>query len=198
VDRPLRLISASPVDALARTVEALLVVATQPLSVVELVEACADDPERVETALGLLGERYREGRSGIVLEQVAGGWAFRASREAAEACGRLFERPVERNLSQAALETLAVIAYMGPCSRPEIARWRGVAVDSVVAGLVERGLIAEAGRGELGAVRYRVTPLFERVFDLESLAALPRLEDLGGDADELRGRLEALVERRPA
>jgi segregation and condensation protein B len=102
------------------------------------------------------------------------------------------------NLSQAALETLAVIAYMGPCSRPEIARWRGVAVDSVVAGLVERGLIAEAGRGELGAVRYRVTPLFERVFGLESLAALPRLEDLGGDADELRGRLEALVERRPA
>ena len=128
----------------------------------------------------------------------AGGWAFRASREAAEACGRLFERPVERNLSQASLETLAVVAYLGPCSRPEIARWRGVAVDSVVAGLVERGLIAEAGRGDLGAVRYRVTPLFERVFGLESLAALPRLEDFGGDAEELRGRLESLAERRPA
>jgi segregation and condensation protein B len=198
VERPLRLIAASPVDALARTLEALLVVASQPLGVAELAEAAADDPERVETALGLLGERYREGRSGIVLEQVAGGWAFRASREAAEACGRLFERPVERNLSQAALETLAIIAYIGPCSRPEIARWRGVAVDSVVAGLVERGLIAEAGRGDLGVVRYRVTPLFERVFGLESLAALPRLEELGGDADELQGRLEALAERRPA
>ena len=198
MDRPLRLIAASPVDALARTVEALLVVASQPLPVTEIAEAAGDDVERVETALGLLSERYREGRSGIVLEQVAGGWAFRASREAAEACGRLFERPVERNLSQASLETLAVIAYMGPCSRPEIARWRGVAVDSVVAGLVERGLIAEAGRGELGAVRYRVTPLFERVFGLESLSALPRLEDLGGDAEELRGRLESLAERRPA
>jgi segregation and condensation protein B len=198
VERPLRLIAASPVDALARTLEALLVVASQPLGVAELADAAADDPERVETALGLLGERYREGRSGIVLEQVAGGWAFRASREAAEACGRLFERPAERNLSQAALETLAIIAYMGPCSRPEIARWRGVAVDSVVAGLVERGLISEAGRGDLGVVRYRVTPLFERVFGLESLAALPRLEDLGGDAGELRGRLEALAERRPA
>jgi segregation and condensation protein B len=64
--------------------------------------------------------------------------------------------------------------------------------------LVERGLIAEAGRGDLGAVRYRVTPLFERVFGLESLAALPRLDDFGGDADELRGRLESLAERRPA
>jgi segregation and condensation protein B len=198
VERPLRLIAANPVDALARTIEALLVVASQPLTVDELAEATADDTERVETALGLLSERFREGRSGIVLEQVAGGWAFRASREAAEACGRLFERPVERNLSPAALETLAVIAYMGPCSRPEIARLRGVAVDSVVAGLAERGLIGEAGREPLGAVRYRVTPLFERVFGLESLAALPRLEDLGGDAEELRGRLEALAERRPA
>lgn len=198
MERPLRLIAANPVDALARTLEALLVVASQPLTVDELAEATADDAERVETALGLLSDRFREGRSGIVLEQVAGGWAFRASREAAEACGRLFERPVERNLSPAALETLAVVAYMGPCSRPEIARLRGVAVDSVVAGLAERGLIAEAGREPLGAVRYRVTPLFERVFGLESLAALPRLEDLGGDAEELRERLESLAERRPA
>ncbi|HYZ20126.1 MAG TPA: SMC-Scp complex subunit ScpB [Gaiellaceae bacterium] len=198
MERPLRLIAANPLDALARTLEALLVVASQPLSVGELAEAAADDVERVETALGLLGERYREGRSGIVLEAVAGGYAFRASRDAAEACGRLFERPVERGLSQAAMETLAVVAYLGPCSRPEIARWRGVAVDSVVAGLVERGLIAEAGRESAGAVRYRVTPLFERVFGLESLAALPRLEELAGEADELRGRLEALAERRPA
>jgi segregation and condensation protein B len=198
MERPLRLIAANPVDALARTLEALLVVASQPLSVDELAEASGDDAERVETALGLLGERYREGRSGIVLENVAGGWAFRASRDAAEACSRLFERPVERGLSQAAMETLAVVAYLGPCSRPEIARWRGVAVDSVVAGLVERGLIAEAGRESGGAVKYRVTPLFERVFGLESLAALPRLEELGGDEAELRGRLEALAERRPA
>ena len=73
--------------------------------------------QRIETALGLLGERYAEGRSGIVLEHVAGGWAFRASREAAEACGRLFERPVERGLSAAALETLAIVAYLGPVSR---------------------------------------------------------------------------------
>ena len=65
--RPLRLISANPVDALARTVEALLVVASQPLTLEELAEATADDTERIEIALGLLRERYSEGRSGIVL-----------------------------------------------------------------------------------------------------------------------------------
>jgi segregation and condensation protein B len=200
MDRPLRLITSTPVDRLARTIEALLVVASQPLSVDELATAAQDDEERVETALGLLGERYREGRSGIVLEQVAGGWAFRAAREAAEACGRLFERPVERGLSAAALETLAIVAYLGPCTRPDVARLRGVAADSVVAGLLERGLIAEAGRDDdgAGAVRYRVTPLFERVFGLESLSALPRLDDLAGDADELRNRLEAVAAQRPA
>jgi segregation and condensation protein B len=199
MDRPLRLVAANPLDRLARTLEALLVVASRPLTVEELVEAAGDDSERVETALGLLAERFHEGRSGIVLEKVAGGWAFRASRDAAEACGRLFERPVERGLSAAALETLAVIAYLGPCSRPEIARLRGVAADSVVAGLVERGLIVEAGRDEsMGAVRYRVTPLFERVFGLESLSELPRLDDLGGDADEISDRLETIAEKRPA
>jgi segregation and condensation protein B len=197
-DRPLRLIAANPVDQLARTVEALLVVASQPLSVADLVDATVDDSERVETALGLLGERYREGRSGIVLEHVAGGYAFRASREAAEACARLFERPVERGLSQAALETLSIVAYLGPVSRPEIARIRGVAADSAVASLVERGLIAEAGResGLGGAVRYRVTPLFERVFGLESVAALPRLDDLGGEPDVIRERLLAVAQMR--
>ena len=81
-----------------------------------------------------------------MLEQVAGGYAFRASREAAEACARLFERPAERGLTQAALETLAIVAYLGPCTRPEIARIRGVNVDAVVAGLLERGLLAEDGR----------------------------------------------------
>ena len=166
----------------------------------ELAEASGDEAERVETALGLLGERFREGRSGIVLEQVAGGWAFRASREAAEACARLFERPVERGLSSAATETLAIVAYFGPCTRPDIARIRGVAADSVVAGLVERGLIAEAGRENSagGAVRYRTTPLFERVFGLENLSQLPRLDDLGESAEEIRERLQAVADQRTA
>jgi segregation and condensation protein B len=194
----LRLVE-NPVDRLARTIEALLVIAPSPLSIEELATASEDETERVETALGLLASRYREGRSGIVLEHVSGGYAFRAAREAADACSRLVERPVQRGLSQAALETLAVVAYLGPVSRPEIARIRGVAADSAVAGLVERGLIAEAGReSEGGAVRYRVTPLFERVFGLSSLSELPRLDDLAADGDELRARLEEVAGRRGA
>jgi segregation and condensation protein B len=199
MDRPLRLIPTDPLDKLARTLEALLVVASAPLSAEELAAAAADDPERVEAALRLVGERFAEERSGIVLEHVAGGWAFRAARGEAAACARLFERPAQRNLSQAALETLAIVAYLGPSSRPDIARIRGVAADSAVANLLERGLIAEAGRDTVGgAVRYRTTPLFERVFGLESLSELPRLDDVGADADEIRDRLHAVAEKRTA
>ena len=156
MESTLRLISANPVDRLARTIESLLVVASAPLSIDELCDATQDDPERIETAIGLLRERFSEGRSGIVLEAVAGGYAFRASRDSAEACVRLFERPVER------------------------------------------GLIAEGGRESApgGAVRYRTTALFERVFGLESLAALPRLDDLAEDTAGLRDRLLEVAEAR--
>ena len=98
-------------------------------------------------------------------------------------------------------ETLAIVAYLGPCTRPEIARIRGVAADSAVAGLTERGLITEAGREDGahgGAVKYKTTPLFERVFGLESLSQLPRLDDLPGDVDDLRERLHAVAEQRSA
>jgi segregation and condensation protein B len=198
---PLRLITSevTPAAELAKTVEALLVVASQPLPVEDLAAAAEVDVLHIGEALEILSERYSEENSGIVLELVAGGWAFRASAAASEACARLFEKPVEKGLSQAALETLAIVAYLGPMTRPEIARIRGVNVDGVIAGLVERGLIAEGGRdNEFGAIRYRTTPLFERIFGLESLSALPRVDDLGADVTEIRERLEAVAEKRPA
>jgi segregation and condensation protein B len=198
---PLRLITSevTPATELAKTVEALLVVASQPLPVEDLAAAAEVDVLHIGEALEILSERYSEEQSGIVLELVAGGWAFRASAAASEACARLFEKPVEKGLSQAALETLAIVAYLGPMTRPEVARIRGVNVDGVIAGLCERGLIAEGGREtEFGAIRYRTTPLFERIFGLESLAALPRADDLGADVTEIRERLEAVAEKRPA
>ena len=198
---PLRLITteATPATELAKTVEALLVVASQPLPVEDLAAAAEVDVLHIGEALEILSERYSEESSGIVLELVAGGWAFRASAAASEACARLFEKPVEKGLSQAALETLAIVAYLGPVTRPEVARIRGVNVDGVIAGLVERGLIAEGGReNEFGAIRYRTTRLFERIFGLESLSALPRADDLGADVTEIRERLEAVAEKRPA
>jgi segregation and condensation protein B len=195
-DRQLYLVE-SPADRIARILEGLLVVSPRPLPVEELAQLAGEPQDRIEIALALVAGRHREGRSGIVLERVAGGYAFRAAREAAEACGRLFEKPVQRGLSQAALETLAVVAYLGPVSRPEITRIRGVVSDSSVAGLAERGLIEEAGRGgDGGAVLYRTTALFERVFGLANLDELPALDDLAGDAGELRERLEAVAARR--
>jgi segregation and condensation protein B len=201
VDRPLRLIQSevTPAAELARTLEALLVVASQPLALSDLCAAAEAEQARIEEALEVLAARFAEGRSGIVLELVAGGWAFRAAASESDACARLFEKPVERGLSQAALETLAIVAYLGPVTRPEVARIRGVNVDGVIAGLVERGLVTEGGRdNEFGAIRYRTTPLFERVFGLESLAALPRVDELGDDAAEIRARLEAVAQQRTA
>jgi segregation and condensation protein B len=91
-----------------------------------------------------------------------------------------------------------VVAYRQPISRGQISSIRAVNVDGVVSGLVERGLVVESGReNEFGAIRYRTTPLFERVFGLESLAALPRLDDLGADVTEIRTRLETVAEKRP-
>jgi segregation and condensation protein B len=201
LERSLRLIptEVTPAAELARTIEALLVVASQPLPLEEISTAAQVDAAAVEQALEVLRERFAEGASGIVLEHVAGGYAFRASAEASEACARLFEKPVEKGLSQAALETLAIVAYLGPVTRPEVARIRGVNVDGVIAGLAERGLIAEGGReNEFGAIRYRTTSLFERIFGLDSLAALPRVDELGDDVAEIRERLEAVAEKRPA
>ena len=187
---------------LTHVVEALLFVAAEPLTVDELAEAAGAAPERVERALDGLSARHCEGRSGVVLERVAGGYGFRAASTTAEACARLFERAPDRALSHAALETLAVIAYAGPVSRPEIARVRGVSADGAVAGLLERGLIEEAGRGDTpGApVLYRTTVVFDRIFSLEDgLRSLPSLDGLAPDdarPEALRDRLHAVASER--
>ena len=201
MDRPLRLIRpADPVDELARTIEALLVVASQPLSTDELADAprttSTSVDGRARAARRALPRRARAGSCSSTSPAARPSAPRARRRRPARGCS---SGPSSGACRQAALETLAIVAYLGPCSRPEIARIRGVNVDGVVAGLVERGLLAEAGRdSEFGAVRYRTTPLFERVFGLESLAALPRLDDLGADVDEIRERLEAVAEKRPA
>jgi len=187
---------------LTHVVEALLFVASEPLTVDQLAEAAGSAPERVERALDALAERHCEGRSGVVLERVAGGYGFRAASATAEACARLFERAPDRALSHAALETLAVIAYAGPVSRPEIARIRGVSADAAVAGLLERGLVEEVGRGDTpGApVLYGTTVVFDRVFALErGRDSLPSLDSLTPDEaqpDALRDRLHAVASDR--
>ena len=118
----------------------------------------------------------------------------------AEAASRLQARAPERGLSPAALEALAVVAYLQPIGRPEIARIRGVSSDAVVAGLLERELIEEAGRGDgLGTpVLYRTTTTFERIFGLEEgVGGLPGLDGYDElEGAELRQRLHAVAAER--
>jgi segregation and condensation protein B len=189
------------VSELTHSVEALLFVASQPLSLKELASLTDAPPERIERALDALGDRYGEGRSGVVLEQAAGGWGFRASRETAEVCARLVNRPSAKGISQAALETLAIISYLQPVSRPEIARIRGVGADSAVSGLLERGLIEEAGRADSpgSPVVYRVTNAFQRVFGIDDQQGLPELSDFELTEDDhqaLRARLHLVADQR--
>ena len=137
----------------------------------------------------------------MVLERAAGGWGFRASRETAEVCARLVNRPSAKGLSQAALETLAIIAYLQPVSRPEIARIRGVGADSAVSGLLERGLIEEAGRADSpgSPVVYRITNAFPRVFGIDDQQGLPELSDFELTEDDhqaLRARLHLVADQR--
>lgn len=184
---------------LTRKVEALLFLSSDPLKVEELAEACEADRAETETALASLGEWYAEGRRGIVLRQLAGGYTFASDPCAEDSAKRLFAKPRAPTLSQAQLECLAIAAYVGPVSRPEIARIRGVSSESAVANLVESGLLAEAGRSRFGAIRYKTTPLFEKLFGLDGRPDLPAIADFEATADDeqkLRERLLKAGEAR--
>ena len=108
-----------------------------------------------------------------MLRELAGGWTLASHPDAEEAARRLLARPRTPGLTPAQAETLSIVAYLQPVSRPEVARIRGVASESAAAALVERGLIEEAGRSQFGAVLYRTTPLFLKLFGLRSVDDLP-------------------------
>lgn len=158
---------------LERLVEALLFLSSDPVAPAALAEATERDADEVEAALHELGARLASERRGIVLRELAGGWVLASSPEAEEAARRLFGKPRTPPLTPAQAETLAVIAYLQPVSRPEIARIRGVNAESAAATLIERGLIEEAGRSQFGAVLYRTTELFLRLFGLRAIEELP-------------------------
>jgi segregation and condensation protein B len=184
---------------LARTLEALLFLAPQPVAVAELVEATEASETEVERALGQLRDEFEEGRRGLVLREVAGGLSLATTPESEAAARRLLAKPRTPPLTQAQAEVLSIVAYLQPVSRPEIARIRGVASDSAVQTLGERGLIEESGRSRFGAVIYTTTPLFERLFGLSGLDALPDVsafDPTPEDERELRERLLKAGERR--
>jgi segregation and condensation protein B len=168
------------VTPLARIVEALLFLSPEPVSLADLRDATEQDEWAILDALTELRDGLH-GR-GVVLKEIAGGWTLASHPGAEEAARRL--------LSQA--ETLSVVAYLQPVSRPEMARIRGVASESATAALAERGLIEEAGRSTFGAVLYRTTPLFLKLFGLRSTDELPELDQWDPSPEDqaaLRDRL---------
>jgi segregation and condensation protein B len=184
---------------LARQVEALLFLAPEPVALDELADALQAGEEAVRTALAELGTAL-DGR-GVVLREVAGGFALASHPDAEEAARRLLARPRTPALTPAQAETLAIVGYLQPVSRPEVARIRGVASESATAALVERGLIEEAGRSQFGAVLYRTTPLFLKLFGLRSIDELPdpaQWDPSPEDEAALRDRLLKAGEARTA
>jgi len=189
------------VNDLARTVEALLFLSPEPVSVDRLAEACEVSEGEIVEALARLREHYAEGFRGVVLREVAGGFTLATDPVAERAARRLLAKPRTPPLTQAQAECLAVVAYLQPVSRPEIARIRGVASESAVGTLVERGLIEESGRSQLGAVLYRTTDLFQKLFGLKGLDGLPdpaAFDPSPEDEADLRERLLKAGEQRAA
>ncbi len=187
------------VPRLARTVEALLFLSSDPLSVAELAEAIEVGAGAVEAALALLAEHHTTGRSGIVLRELGGGWTFASDPAEEQAARRLFSRARISRLTPAQAETLAIVAYLQPVSRPEIGRIRGVSADSAVATLLDRGLIEEAGHSQFGAIVYKTTVQFLKLVGLRSLDELPdvaRWDPTPQEQGELRARLLKAGEAR--
>jgi segregation and condensation protein B len=186
-------------NGLGRTVEALLFLSPEPVSAAELAEAIEIEEEAVVQAIeDLEGRLVAEGR-GVQLRRVAGGVTLAAVPDAEAAARRLLAKPRTPPLTQAQAEVLAIVAYLQPVSRPEIARIRGVSSDSAVASLTERGMIEERGRTRFGAVTYGTTALFEKLFGLSGLDALPdpaQFDPTPEDERELRERLLKAGEQR--
>jgi len=184
---------------LSRTIEALLFLSPQPVPVPDLVEATEATEGQVAEAIELLREDLAEGRRGVVLREVSGGFALASDPGSEDAARRLLAKPRTPPLTQAQAETLAIVAYLQPVSRPEVARIRGVSGESAVQTLAERGLIEESGRSQFGAALFKTTELFERLFGLGGLDQLPdpsRFDPSPDDERELRERLLKAGEQR--
>jgi segregation and condensation protein B len=158
---------------LARTIEALLFLSPEPVPSAELLEAAECEADELEAALDELRGAYAPGSRGIELRELGGGYTLATAADTEPAARRLLAKPRTPPLTPAQAETLAIVAYLQPVSRPEITRIRGVAADSAAGTLLERGLIEEFGRSPFGAVLYRTTPLFLKLFGLRSLDELP-------------------------
>jgi segregation and condensation protein B len=184
--------------ALRPALEAMLMVADQPLDSLTLAAAVGHPPETVAAALTSLAEEYAAEDRGFDLRQVAGGWRYYTREEYAGIVERFVLDGQQARLTQAALETLAVIAYLQPVSRARVSAVRGVSVDGVMRTLITRGLVEEAGQDAAStAVLYRTSSFFLERIGVSSLDELPDLAPLLpdlGDLDDPDARGEQVAE----
>ena len=186
-----------PVDelgapTLAAGLEALLLLADEPMTVLSLAAATRRPVAEVEETIAALVSQYDEQERGFELREVAGGWRYYTRA----ACSPLVERFVldgqQARLTQASLETLAVIAYRQPVSRGRVAAVRGVNVDGVIRTLIARGLIEEAGHDD-GSILYRTTSHFLERLGIASLEDLPPLAEHLPDLADLEDLLDSVA-----
>jgi len=166
-------------EELCRTIEAILLVAVEPVPPQLLAELSEEPVEKVEEALGDLARSYEREQRGFVLARIAGGARLQTHPDLAPYVERFANREVSHRLSTAALETLAIVAYRQPVSRGQIAALRGVNVDGVTRLLEQRGYIEVVGHAEGPgqAALYATTDLFLERLGLDSLSQLPAVED---------------------
>jgi segregation and condensation protein B len=177
---------ASEALPLRAQLEAVLITAEEPIAILTLAERLAVPLPEVESTVRALAEEYLADERGFELREVGGGWRFYTAASAGEYVERFVLAGQTAKLSQAALETLAVIAYQQPVSRGRIAAVRGVNVDGVVRTLLTRRLIEESGVDpEGGAMTYRTTSYFLERLGLRDLSELPPLAPLLPEADEI-------------
>lgn len=182
------------VEEISGPLEALLLIADEPMPETELAIALDVPTALVADGLAELVAFYDETGRGFELRQVGGGWRYYTRAEHADLVGRHLLDGQQARLSQAALETLAVVAYQQPISRGRIAAVRGVNVDGVIRTLLTRGLIAEAGQdGESGAMLFGTTGYFLERMGLRGLAELPALAPHLPEAAELEAELSQLA-----
>lgn len=180
--------------SVSRALEAMLLMATEPVSALDLAAVVDVPQDEVAQELENLRRHYLETKRGFELRRVAGGWRLATAEDLADVIEEWVVSEQRAKLSQAALETLSIIAYLQPVTRGRIAGVRGVNVDGVVRTLLVRGLIAEAGEDpQTGAMTFVTTALFLQKLDLDSLDELPELAPLLPDAVALDAELGDLA-----
>ena len=185
---------AVPLTALRPALEALLMVADQPMETMALASAVGYPTDEVTEALTALVQEYDEQGRGFELRNVGGGWRYYTREEYAAVVEGYVLEGQQARLTQAALETLAVVAYKQPVSRARVSAIRGVNVDGVMRTLLNRGLVEEAGTDrETGAHLYRTSSYFLERIGVTSLDDLPELAPFLTTVDEYEDEQEVVA-----